>query len=75
MSVLKLGKHFLTQPQIVRGNGADYVHFTFAGPTPFPEMKYPGSFSVEVRRGYAEEWLKECFGIEDAEVIEVGKPR
>ena len=50
---------------IVRRSGyTDQVLFQLEGPTPFPEMdaqepgKYPPHCSMEVRRGYAEEWLR-----------------
>jgi len=72
VSTLKLGEHFLTRPQILKRRGTDLVNFTFMGPTPFPKMKYQGTVTVEVEKGHGEQWLKDCFGIEDAEVITVG---
>lgn len=42
---------------IVRVGAIDTVYFSPELPTPFPEMQYPASFKVDVRAGYAEEWL------------------
>jgi hypothetical protein len=55
----------VTKVTIVRRAGyTDQVYFRLEGPSPFPEMEaekpgnYPPNCSVEVRRGYAEEWLR-----------------
>ena len=72
MTTLKLGKHFLTKPQVLKRRGTDIINFTFVGPTPFPNLGYPGTFTIEVAKGHGEKWLKETFGIEDAEIIEAG---
>jgi hypothetical protein len=46
-------------------NHPDHISIKFEGPTPFPEIQeqnpetdYGPSFDIEVRKGYALEWLK-----------------
>jgi hypothetical protein len=58
---------------IVRVGGTDQIFFWPDLPTPFPEMKYEPSLKMETRAGYAEEWLREAFGIEADKVIETPK--
>jgi len=47
-----------------RKSGTDKIYFTLEAPSPFPEMEaqepgnYPAHLIIDVRRGYAEEWLE-----------------
>ena len=64
------GENAVTKIDVLRGSGTDRVSFTMQrAPTPFPELdaadpgnKYPPHVSIEVRQGYAEEWIAKCFG-------------
>ena len=73
-------KQTVEKVTVVRCSGCtDRVSFTLepAAPSPFPEMEalepgnYRATLSLEVRRGYAEEWLSAAFGLGpgDYEVI------
>ena len=49
---------------VINRNGPDLIDIKFEGRTPFPEIQaqapeedYGPSFKVEVRKGYALEWL------------------
>ena len=50
---------------LIRENATDIINLTIVGPSPFPEMAkeavrivdYYPTFKIEVRKGYAEEWL------------------
>ena len=73
MNTLKVTKVILVR----RAHDTDQVYFRLEGPSPFPEMeaekpgRYPPNCSVQVRQGYAEEWLQ-GMGIDpsEAELIE-----
>jgi hypothetical protein len=79
---LHFGDYGVTKIVIVRDVGTDKISFSFDGaPSPFPEMdlqepgKYEPHYTIEVRRGYAEEWLKKTYGIlasfdEDVQLID-----
>lgn len=56
---------------ILERSGTDLIMFDLDVMTPFPEMKYPPLMQAETRKGYAKEWLKENFGITEAEVIKI----
>lgn len=65
------GENAVTKIDVLRGSGTDRVSFTMErAPTPLPELdaadagsnRYPPHVSVEVRNGYAEEWIAKCFG-------------
>ena len=64
------GSFQVSKITILRGTGTDKVSFTLEGaPTPFPELsqmepgKYLPVYSIEVRRGYAERWLLDTYGV------------
>lgn len=76
MSTLKFGDHTIKRIQILHRVGStDTVHFEVAAPSPFPELSksepgmYAPVFRLEVRRGYAEQWLEAMFGIKDDDPI------
>lgn len=45
-------------------NGTDKICLTLNTPTPFPEMGYPATATIDTRCGYGEEWCKTVLGIE-----------
>jgi hypothetical protein len=56
---------------VVSKDGTDRLNIQLDMPTPFPEMKYPGTFTLEVRKGYGTQWCRENLGIEP-EILDVG---
>ena len=55
--------------QILLTHGADEIHLSLNGPTPFPSMGYNGTAKICVQAGYGEQWCREVLGVNDIEVI------
>ena len=55
---------------VATGRVTDRITFTLSGPSPFPEMRYPLSCSIDARCGYGTSWVRENLGVEP-EVIHI----
>ena len=56
----------LTKITVLQGAGTDQINLSVLGPTPYPELakahpeeNYGITLSVQTRKGYALEWLKQ----------------
>lgn len=58
----------VSKVSVVRTSGTDKVIIWFDAPTPFPEMGYPASMTIDCRQGYAENWLSQM-GITEFDIV------
>lgn len=57
--------------QVLRGMGTDKISMTLDAPSPFPAAGWEAHIKIETHSNYAVEWLKEVFGVEPDEILDM----
>lgn len=58
---------------LVNTGNTDTVYFSLDASTPYPNMGYEANAKMDARSGYGVEWVRQTFGRDPDEIIDLKK--